>query len=429
MKCVAVVLLALLAVTGVQSARAAESAATYARPVAAPIDPDTGLRINPAFRVTVFHPGVGAARHIAVRDDGAVYVQRRDGSGIVALADRDGDGVADQRAVFAAPGGTGIAVRDGWLYYSSDSAVFRAPFVRGRLLPDRGRVETVVSGFPRTWQHAAKAFTFDRVGNLYVEMGAPSNACQRETRTPGSPGQRPCPLLAWSAGVWRFGADRPGQSFQQDGTRFVTGLRHAVALDWNPVTDALYLVQHGRDQLSGLWPRHFSVQDNAELPAEEFHRVSEGDDLGWPYSYYNPERRARMLAPEYGGDGETPSSQGKQPLIGFPAHWAPNDLLFYTGSQFPSVFHGGAFIAFHGSWNRAPLAQGGYNVVFVPFRDGVPLSDRWIVFADGFAGTFDIVSPSHARFRPMGLAQGLDGALFIVDSQQGRLWRVTYGDG
>jgi len=404
----------------------AAHAQSYGRDASASIDPTFGLRIDPAFAVTVFHDGVGHARHIAVRDTGDVYVQRRDGAGIVALRDRNGDGVADLRQVFGAPGGTGIAVHGRWLYYSSDSEIFRAPFVGDRLLPDRRRVQTVVTGFRRTWQHAAKAFTFDGQGHLYVEMGAPSNACQREMRTPGSPGLRPCPLLDWSAGIWRFAADRPGQSFQGDGQRYVTGLRHAVALDWNPVVDALYLVQHGRDQLHSLWSEHFSVEANAELPAEEFHKVEEGDDLGWPYTYYDPERNVRMLAPEYGGDGRTVSQRGKPPLIGFPAHWAPNDLLFYSGDQFPAYFHGGAFIAFHGSWNRAPLSQGGYNVAFVPFRDGEPVKDGWIVFADGFAGTFDITSPNQARYRPMGLAQGPDGALFIVDSKQGRIWRVTY---
>ncbi len=110
-------------------------------------------------------------------------------------------------------------------------------------------------------------------------------------------------------------------------------------------------------------------------------------------------------------------------MIAFPAHWAPNGLLFYTGSQFPERYRGGAFIAFHGSWNRAPLPQGGYNVVFVPFQGGEPAGD-WEIFADGFAG--DEVSPGGAAHRPSGLAVGPDGSLFVSDDRGGRIWRIYY---
>ena len=95
-----------------------------------------------------------------------------------------------------------------------------------------------------------------------------------------------------------------------------------------------------------------------------------------------------MLAPEYGGDGGKKVGDCDtldRPVAAFPAHWAPNDLKIYKGSQFPKGYQGGAFIAFHGSWNRAPGPQGGYNVVFQPLADGKPSGD-YIVFADGFAG-------------------------------------------
>jgi glucose/arabinose dehydrogenase len=113
----------------------------------------------------------------------------------------------------------------------------------------------------------------------------------------------------------------------------------------------------------------------------------------------------------------------RDPLVDFPAHWAPNDLEFYTGTQFPGEYRGGAFVAFHGSWNRAPLPQAGYNVAFAPFEGEEP-TGSWTVFADGFAG--NDVSPNGAAHRPVGLAQGPDGSLYISDSRVGRIWRVMY---
>ena len=113
----------------------------------------------------------------------------------------------------------------------------------------------------------------------------------------------------------------------------------------------------------------------------------------------------------------------RAPVATFPAHWAPNGVVFYTGDLFPAHYRGGAFIAFHGSWNRAPGPQGGYNVVFVPFSGG-DAAGAYETFADGFAGAEK--SPDRAIHRPSGVAVGPDGALYISDDKGGRLWRVTY---
>jgi glucose/arabinose dehydrogenase len=111
--------------------------------------------------------------------------------------------------------------------------------------------------------------------------------------------------------------------------------------------------------------------------------------------------------------------------MAFPAHIAPNDLLFYTGSMFPEKYKNGAFIAFHGSWNRAPLPQEGYYVVFVPFKGSIP-SGKWEVFASGFAGVGEVKSPNDAKHRPCGLAQGPDGSLYVTDDVKGRVYRILY---
>ncbi len=183
---------------------------------------------------------------------------------------------------------------------------------------------------------------------------------------------------------------------------------------------------HGRDQLSQNWPRLYTSQQSAQQPAEELVVEQQGADYGWPECYYDRFQKKLVLAPEYGGDGGKAvgvCAQKTAPIAGFPGHWAPNDLLIYGGSAFPATYQGGAFIAFHGSWNRAPEPQGGYNVVFQPLKDGKAAGD-FVVFADGFAGPVE--EPGQAKFRPTGLAQGPDGALYISDDVHGRIWRVTY---
>jgi glucose/arabinose dehydrogenase len=160
-------------------------------------------------------------------------------------------------------------------------------------------------------------------------------------------------------------------------------------------------------------------------PAEEFMRIEDGDDYGWPYTYYDHFKNTRILAPEYGGDGKKTSNKYSKPIMGLPAHWAPNDLLFYTGNQFPDRYKNGAFIAFHGSTNRVPYPQAGYVVGFIPFKEGVP-SGKLEIFADGFAGKNVLVDMEEARYRPMGLAQGPDGSLYISESKKGKIWRVFF---
>ena len=388
-----------------------------------------GISLPAGFNATVFADELGTLRHLAVRSNGDVYGtlrQRGDTDGaIVVMRDTDGDGVADGVRRFGPKDvTTGLAIHKDALYYSSNVAVYKQELEKDRMVPP-GEPIVIVEGFPVQRGHADKPITFDDQDHLYVGSGVPSNSCQEEQRTPGSPGQNPCPELEYT-GVWRYPSGHSGQ-VQEDGIQFFRGSRQIVALEWHPWAKGLYFAMHGRDSLDSLFPEHFTAEQRIELPAEEFHRAEQGDDFGWPYTYYDQIRGERMIAPEYGGDGETPAEPGKykDPLIGFPGHWGPNDLMFYTATMFPERYRGGAFIAFHGSWNRAPQPQDGFNVVFVPMEDGVPSGD-WEIFADDFEGPEPVMSPRDARFRPSGLAQGPDGALYIGDSMTGRLWRVTY---
>lgn len=388
-----------------------------------------GLKLPPGFTATVVADKLGNARHIVVNSNGDVYVKLerlKDGKGILRLRDTNGDGVADETVAFGNFAGTGIAINNGYLYASSDEAVYRFKLNGKNEVENPEQPELIVTGLVNKRQHSSKSLVFDKNGNMYVTIGAPSNACQEKDRTAGSPGQTPCPILETAGGVWQFNPNKLNQTYA-DGIRYITGLRNVVGLDWNSSVNELYVTQHGRDQLNQLHPAQYSVEQSAELPAEEFFIAKKGMDFGWPFCYYDPVQKKKVLGPEYGGDGKTEGLCGtkEKPLYAFPAHWAPNALLFYTASKFPAKYLGGAFIAFHGSWNRAPLKQGGYNIVFLPMKDGKPSGD-YEIFADNFAGGEEFLTPAKAKHRPCGLAMGIDGSMYISDDQGGTIWKITY---
>jgi glucose/arabinose dehydrogenase len=387
-----------------------------------------GLTLPAGFNATIIAPDLGRNRHLVVNSNGDIYVKLfrlKDGKGILQL--REKNGKAEVVQAFGNYAGTGIAIKDGYLYASSDSAVYRYKFNSKDELADPEAPEKIITGLLSQRQHQTKSITLDNSGNIYVNIGAPSNSCQEQDRAPGSKGKDPCPLLDSAAAIWQFRADKLNQTYAQ-GVRYGMGIRNVVGLDWNNTNNELFAVQHGRDGFYQMYPELYDSVESAELPAEEFIMVKKGSNFGWPYCYYDQIQKKKLLAPEYGGDTKkTGRCEGmEQPLIGFPGHWAPNALLFYTGNMFPEKYKNGAFIAFHGSWNRAPLKQKGYNVVFIPFKNGKPSGD-WEVFADGFIGKQEIAAPREAEFRPCGLAQGPDGSLYISDSVKGRIWKITYG--
>ena len=166
------------------------------------------------------------------------------------------------------------------------------------------------------------------------------------------------------------------------------------------------------------------------------HILREGENYGWPYTSYDHIQSERMLAPEYCGDGSIVVDARynyPDPIQTFPGHWAPNDIHFYQGDMFPLEFNNGAFVVFHGSWNRAPLPQDGYKVVFVPFDDQRLPTGDWFTVLDGFKGADVLLNPADAAHRPTGMTEGLDGELYIssyhnVDGTydiNGRIWKVT----
>lgn len=413
--------------------------------------PELGFRLPAGFRATVFHQGIEDHRAMAVSSSGVVYVIRQDrgwfGQGIVALLDEDGDGVAEREERFGGFAGSGIAVRedaDGqeWLYASSRRAVFRWPLAPGDLAPS-GRRERIVHGFPNNGvEHPFKPMTFDGEGNMYVMVGAPSNACMEQRRTKGSPGQDPCPQLERQAGIWRFDADERDQH-QRDGERWATGVRNMLQIAWSEEHQAIAGASHGRDFLNRYFPELFDQRDDAELPSEEFHLVTAGENLGWPYSYYDHEAGERRYNPEFEAEdqrfrGRNRAIGFEDPTYGFPGHWAPFGAGFYTHEgegAFPDIWRRGAFVVFKGGWGRnVHPPQAGYRVSFVPLSDG-ELADDPVVFADGFEGPRPADYPDDQPFpagrydaahAPMFLAFGPDGAMYLNDQRQLKIWRITY---
>lgn len=392
-------------------------------------DPDNGgITVPAGFCALVVGTLEKGARHIVVAPDGDMFVsfngRGRGGGGIVGLRDSKGNGKAD---VVGEPFGTGnttgLKLRNGYLYYATSTEIGRYKLATGELKPS-GPPEMIVAGFPMQNQHQDKDITFDDRGNMYVNVGLPSNACSQPDRVPHAKGQDPCPLLEEHGGIWKFSESTPNQKFTA-AARYATGMRQPVALDWHE--GHLFVVMNSRDSLDQLYPENFTADENANRPLEPMMRVDQGAVFGWPYCFFDGKMNDMILAPEYGGDGKTIGrcSGFQKPVATFPAHYAPVGLMFYTGTQFPQHFRGGAFISFHGSWNRAPLPMAGYNIVYQPFNGANP-SGNYEVFADGFKGIEPLMSPAQAAARPDGTGIGPDGSLYITESVKGKIWRVLY---
>jgi glucose/arabinose dehydrogenase/mono/diheme cytochrome c family protein len=422
---------------------AAGAAAPQANTGSCPQD-DAGLKLPAGFCATIFADDIGHARHLAVAPSGVVYVNTwsgryygndvpHAGGFVVALQDTTGNGKADVNRRFGesvqsgGAGGTGIGMYQGALYVEINDKIVRYALPAGAIVP-QGASETIVTGLPLGGDHPMHPFAIDTDGLMYVDVATATNSCQVKNRTLRSPGSIPCTELMIRGGIWLFDAKRVNQVFWP-GKRFATGIRNAEGFAIDTAGQRIFVTQHGRDQLHANWPDLYPPDQEATLPAEELLRLQRGGDYGWPECYYDAAQGALVLAPEYGGDGgKTRGVCARKiaPVAAFPAHWAPDGMVFYDGQQFPARYRNGVFIAFHGSWDRAPYSQEGYNVVFQPLA-GDKAADGCEIFADGFAG--GVKSPEQAQHRPTGVAIGPDGALFVSDDVRGRIYRIVYRGG
>jgi glucose/arabinose dehydrogenase/mono/diheme cytochrome c family protein len=437
-----VALAAIGVVISLVHARKPSRPAATATSEACPND-DTGLTLPGGFCATIFADDIGHARHMVAAPNGVLYVNTwsgryygnakpHEGGFLVALKDKDGSGKANVTERFGETvesgghGGTGIGIYKGALFAEINDRIVRYSLPADKIVPS-GPADTIVSGLPLSGDHPMHPFLIDPEGKMYVDVATATNACQQKNRTPHSLGITPCTELETRGGVWLYDANKTNQTFSPS-DRFATGIRNGegFAID---ASGRVFVTQHGRDQLYTNWPERYKPDQEATLPAEEVLLLKKNGDFGWPECYYDQFEQKLVLAPEYGGDGGKKigaCADKTGPAAVFPAHWGPNAMALYDKANFPERYRGGLFIAFHGSWNRAPYAQGGYNVVYQPL-DGDHASGQCEIFADGFAGA--VKSPGKAVYRPSGLAVGPDGSLYVSDDIRGRIYKIVYKGG
>jgi glucose/arabinose dehydrogenase len=384
----------------------------------------TGLTLPQGFSASVVADSLGPLRHLALNKNGDIYAKLgalKDGKGILFLSDTDHDGKMDKTMAFANYPGTGIHVQGNTLYSSSNSSVYKYQLNGQGQVIDTGKAEIIVQGLVDKGRDNAKAIALDGNNHLYVAIGSYDETC---TDASGH-GITGCKLLDSVGGIWQFSTNKLNQSYS-NAVHYARGLKNVVGLDWNAATKSLYGVQHGRGGLKDKFPKLYTPEQDQSLPAETLYELRKGADAGWPYVYYDPAQHKKIVSPEYGGDGKKAvANKYLDPVSDFPAHLAPNDLLFYTGNMFPAKYKNGAFIVFHG---QSQVLKKGYFVAFVPFKNGQP-SGPYEVFADNFTpiGRGDV--KQSYQHRPMGIAEGPDGALYVADDLKGTIFKITYPAG
>lgn len=382
----------------------------------------TSITVPAGFAITIVADSLGPVRHLAVNKKGDLYVKLgalKDGKGIYYLIDTNQDGYFDKKIGFCDYPGTGILIKNNTLYASSNSGVFKYALNEKGQVMDTAKPQILVKGLVDRRLDNSKSLAIDDQNNLYVTIGSYNEQCRQPNSGEGIPG---CPLLDSVGGIWKFKTNLLNQTYANS-VRYATGLKNVVGLNWNSKSHSLFVMMHGRGAFDDKFPQYYTPKQSAELPAETMYELFSGADAGWPFVYYDQFQKKKMVSPEYGGDGKK-SVEGKyiNPVATFPAHLGPNDLLFYTGNQFPAKYHNGAFIVFHG---KSQELKKGYLVAFVPFKNGKP-SGKWEIFADNFAGVSLDPQKSAIIQRPMGIAQAPDGSIYVADDLKGTIYKIIY---
>lgn len=346
-----------------------------------------GLKVPQGFEAKAFAKELQNIRIIAVAPSGDIYVSRRDQGDVLLLKDANEDGVLDEapRTVAHRPSVHGLAIGDGHLYMATATEVFRAP-----LNPDGslGAIERIINDLPDGGQHPNRTLAFGPDGMLYISVGSSCNACNESNPE--------------HATLLRASPDGKSR------TIFASGLRNTLGFAWDPKTGELWGMDHGIDFLGD------------DLQPEELNHIVKGKQYGWPHIWGKDGQNPQSTPP-----GEITKAQWTQmsePMVlGYTAHAAPMQLVFYTGNQYPAAFRGDAFVTMRGSWNRKPAS--GYEVVRIRFRNGQPTAFE--PFLSGF-----LTDEGRTHFaRPVGLAVTRGGALLVGDDANGIIYRVSYSAG
>ena len=346
---------------------------------------DATLTVPAGFAVNPFADNLGDPRNVVVAANGDVFVVLQRGGKILLLRDGGSKGKVVSTFAEGFNGPFGFAFAKDSILIGDLDGIWKVPYAAGDTTAKAKQVRiTKECALGDPAGHATRNVIVSPDGTkFYVSIGSRGNLAEE-----------PEPRATI-------------QEFAIDGSRqrtYATGLRNAVGLGYAPGTSDLYTVVNERD----------SAGD--ELVPDYMAKVVDGGFYGWPYSYMgqNPE-------PKMEGKRADLVAKARVPETPFRSHSAPVGMTFYTGTQFPKEYQGGAFVALHGSWNATPPR--GYHVVHVPFVNGKP-SDSSSVFAAGFwAGN---EQRPEVWGRPAGVAVAKDGSLLIADDVSGTLWRVSY---
>lgn len=338
------------------------------------------VTLPPGFTANLFASGLSGPRFIAFGPDGVLYVADRGNGRIAALPDANNDGMADALHTFAdnLTQPHSLVYHQGARYVGMPSGVIRLMDGDGDGVAETR--ETLIDDYP-TGGHSTRTVLFLPDGRMVVSVGSSCNVCVEDD-------PRRAALVVY---------DGPEADNEQI---FATGLRNAVGLALHPATGELWATNNGRDMMGD------------DLPPETIYLVRQGDHYGWPTCH-----SGRIIDPDMGQAGDCDGVN--PPVVEMQAHSAPLGLVFYTGTQFPADYQGDLFVAFHGSWNRREPT--GYKVVRIPLDGSTPTGP-----AEDFATGWLSLAENMAYGRPVGLAVGPDGALYVSDDKGGLIYRITY---
>jgi len=341
------------------------------------------LHLPPGFHIAVFAEKLGDPRAMLQAPNGDVILSEPGEGKVTILRDANHDGVAEQRFTFASglDNPYGLAFWGHWLYVGNESGVIRFRYKVGQTAAD-GKPEEIAT-LP-SGGHSTRGILFNRTGTkMFVSVGSRSNV------NSGEPPER--------AAILQFNPDGTGKQI------FASGLRNPVGIAWEPFTGALWTAVNERDGLGD------------ELVPDYITSVQNGAFYGWPYAYLGPHEDPRRT-------GEHPELVKKTipPSVLIQSHSAPLGIAFYQGKMFPPAYQGRAFVALHGSWNRAKRT--GYKIISVPFKNGHATGG----YDDFVAGWMTDDAIRTVWGRPVGLLVLGDGSLLISDDGAEKIWRVTY---